>query len=302
MDSRSRPIFVLGVPSTAMAVASAMIGANPGVFGVPDLNIFAEDRLETAFSEMQRLGPAHADGLLRTVALLYAGDQSIEALQMAKRWVFRRYFWPSEMVFAELCARVAPRRLVDRSRVYGVRAAAVERIRAAYPEADFVHLVSHPLRAAQNPFARRPKRDDPPPVPGAAWAEGNAAILASLKDVAPAHVATVRLEDIAATPETALAEVSARLGLRADGAAVAAMMRPEDGPFARPGPAGGAFGDDRAFLRDPAAAHRDFTAAMTAPLPDEAVTPDVADLAARFGYTVRAEAPATPAAPAPTDA
>ncbi|WP_162408984.1 sulfotransferase [Acuticoccus sediminis] len=286
-DPRTRPIFILGRPSSRTALASAMIGGNPDTFAVPDINLFAEDRLELVWSEMARLGQAHADGLVRTVACLYAGDQSIASVQMARRWVLRRYFWPIYKVFEELADKVAPRRLVDRSRVYSVRKGAIERILESYPDAQFVHLVSHPAHAGTNPFARRPKpKDDAAKLAADDWLETNRRLCNSLANVDEANRVLVRLEDLLGTPEGELARISRAFGLRSDPAAIEAMMHPERSPFATVGPAGAPFGDDRAFLKDPVLRTAD------APRPDvpvDASLPDeISELAAQFGYRTEA--------------
>ncbi|UOM35546.1 sulfotransferase [Acuticoccus sp. I52.16.1] len=280
-----RPIFVLGVPTPQMARVGAMIGCNPDTFGTSDLNLFVEDRLELVWSELNRLGQAHSDGLLRAVACLYAGDQTMDAVQMARRWAMRRYFWPVDLVFAELCGKVAPRRLVDKSRVYGVRRGAIQRIRECIAQASFVHLVGHPGFAEATPFARQaesPFQEEE--FAAGDWVRINRNICDQLEGLDPAHVHIVRLEDVAADPEATLTRLAGALGLRDDAAAIEAMLHPERSPFAAVGPIGAPYGDDRTFLREPA-----FRRDMPAVGGGVRLAEGAAALAERFGYTLELE-------------
>ena len=54
----------------------------------------------------------------------------------------------------------------------------------------------------------------------------------------PGEMLSCRVEDLAQNPETELARLAQALGLPADEAAIAAIVKPEASPFAGPGPLG----------------------------------------------------------------
>lgn len=312
-DQLPAPIFVVGRPTPDVVRVGAMLASHPDTFGIPDFNLFVATRLETAWSDISSMGDSHADGLLRTVALLYAGDQSIAAVQMARRWAQRRYYWPTQRIFDELRAKVAPLALVDRSRVYAVRPDAIANARELYPDARFAFVVNHPRRAGANAFSEKSKRADGPTaglakqIPGLAnalgqdparpaaaepphadWARINRALADALEPVPAEARVLVRVEDVEAAPETALAAAARGLGLSAEADAVAAMRRPQEGPFAAAGPANAPLGDDLALIADPARPlGEDLAPLAAAPLPRE-----IAALAATLGYD-EAKDPAT---------
>src|SRR5690348_11238289 len=112
------PIFVLAAPHSYGALIGAMIGCHPAAFALPELNLFVSATLEGLWSEMADRGQVQIHGLLRLVAYLFAGEQTIAAVAMARRWLTRRMHWPTRRVFDELRAAAAPLRLVEKSRIY----------------------------------------------------------------------------------------------------------------------------------------------------------------------------------------
>lgn len=303
-DQLPPPIFIVGRPTRDVVRVGAMLASHPATFAIPDFNLFVATRLETAWNDVSSMGSSHADGLLRTVALLYAGDQSIAAVQMARRWAQRRYYWPSHRIFAELQERVAPLTLVDRSRVYAVKSEAIANIRELFPSARFALVVNHPGRAGPNAFTQKPPRKDGPgaglakQIPALAtkiehaaardlpdpphvdWARINSGLWTALEAVPAQQRALVRVEDVEADPDVALAAAARALGLSDDAAAIAAMRRPEAGPFAAAGPVNAPLGDDRDLLAAPARPLGE----DLAPLATTSLPRDVAALAATLGY------------------
>jgi hypothetical protein len=274
------PIFVLAAPRSYSALIGAMIGRNPAACGVAELNLFVADTLEAAWLEMARCKQAQMHGLLRTVAQLYAGEQSLAALAMAQRWVLNRVHWPVPRVFAAICARAAPFRIVEKSRAHLRNAECLVRIAEACPEAYYVHVVRHPqmqggamavggeedaalLRPAIAQTHRQAEWD-----PESLWSEVEARIADFLADIPAARQVRVQAEAFLAQPDREVAALAAALRLPADAAAVAAMLHPEESPFALMGPVGANFGDDPQFLRNPHLhPYPDEEANFDAPLP-----------------------------------
>ena len=73
-----------------------------------------------------------------------------------------------------------------------------------------------------------------------------------LHAVPASHTLRVRGEDIVSDPARGLREVLAWLGLRMDDEAIEEMKHPERSPYACYGLPSAHFGNERAFLQDPA--------------------------------------------------
>ena len=96
------PIIILGAPRSFTSLICAIVGENPLAFGVPELNLFATDRLEELLMQSSNLRQIQLHGLLRTVAHLYAGEQSISSVDMARRWMLTRVQWTTGAVYKEI--------------------------------------------------------------------------------------------------------------------------------------------------------------------------------------------------------
>jgi Sulfotransferase family len=294
------PIFVLAAPRSCSALIGAMIGRNPAAFGVAELNLFVADTLEAAWLEMARHRQTQMHGLLRTVAQLYAGEQSLAALAMARRWAMRRLHWPTRRVFDEIRSRVAPFRLVEKSRAHLRDAECLARIAEACADACYVHVVRHPLAqgtamaiegeddaALIRPVgALRPSREEDPEE---LWAAVEDRIAAFLADVPADRQVRVRAEALLSRPTGELAALAAALGLPADADAVSVMLHPEESPFAMHGPIGANFGDDLQFLRSPHFRRRSIDVpTLDEPLPwrrdGACLSPEIARRARALGY------------------
>ncbi len=257
------PIFVLAAPFTGGAMVGAMIGCNPAAFGVAELNLFVADTLEDAWLDMARHKQGQMHGLLRTVAQLVAGEQSLAAVSMARRWVMRRMHWPVSRVFNEIRARAAPFRVVEKSRAHLRSPEHLKRIAEACPDAHYVRLVGDVrtkgsavlgggdeelalFRPVAGPARKKPELD-----PDRVRREVEKRIAAFLATVPAERQVELPVEELFARPEARLGELCAALALPADEAAVAAMLHPESSPFACIGPVGANLGDDPHFLRAP---------------------------------------------------
>lgn len=287
------PIFVLGARPADTALVGAMIGRNPAAFGLPELNLFVSDTLEGMATAL--LDPSQHHGLLRALAYIYGSEQTIISIAMARRWIFRRLSWTTSQVFDELRNQVAPQRLVDKSATYSQNGNILERIRRAFPDAYYVHVIEHPLaaRAAVVPSERkdpfngghRRAGTETSPEEQVQWLNAQRLISAAMNHVTAERRTALRMENLLADPGAELSELCASLDLSNDEIAVAEMLHPEHSPFAGLGPAGANLGDDPAYLRDPTFPPKNISAA---PVPtqetSERMLPEVAQFAARYGY------------------
>jgi hypothetical protein len=248
------PIFVLAAPPIEGALVGAMVGCNPAAFGAAELHLFSADSLEAAMLNMTKAGEPLFHGLYRTVAYLYAGEQSIEAVAMARRWVLRRMHWPTVRVFEELLQKAAPFQLVEKSRSNVESDQNLKRIAEACPDAFFLHVTNQPQAGEMSDAAgakaserngrmtRADRRSE------SAEHAREQRIAAFLANVPADRQASLAMTALLAEPERELTRVCSALGLPSDKPAIDAMMHPELSPFATMGPAGANLGDEPNFL------------------------------------------------------
>ena len=288
------PIIVLGAQSANTALIGAMLGRNSAAFAFPHLNLFVADTLEALVTEMVSHGQTHLHGLLRTVAYIYGGEQTIISVGMARRWIMRRLSWPTSQVFDELRRGVAPLRLVDKSAIYSRDATCLDRILKAMPDAYYVHVIEHPLSpgATIGPFKRDPPDARRRRARGAIssrgqlqWLHAQRLISDAMNDVAPERLVLLRMERLLADPQLEISDLCARLDLPIDEITVADMLHPENSPFAGVGPVAANLGDDPAFLRDPRFSPKSMLSLPAlSPHRCKKMLPEVAQVAALYGY------------------
>src|SRR5215468_8451633 len=109
------PLFVLAPPRSFTSVVCAMLGQHPEMYGLPEVNLFvAETMLER---EGLLATPFQHHGLMRTIAQLFAGEQTFQTVLLAKRWLQMRANATCVSVFRELADKVKSKILVDKSPV-----------------------------------------------------------------------------------------------------------------------------------------------------------------------------------------
>lgn len=269
------PLFLVSTAPAEIPLVGAMLGRHPACFGAPELNLLAADSLEELAMVVPSRDKSQFHGLLRAVAHLHAGEQTLDSIAMAGRWVLRRNAHPSWSLFEDLRRRVAPLRLVDPSRAYSTVRGAPQRILASFPDACFVQVIARPVESppiqpappeAPGAEPAAEPRTGAPPETGAASPEtpspaarrmaelrrrrdGAAADLESFLAAAPERqVVKLDVAGLAEDPRATLRALCLGLGLPASPACLEAMLRPEDSPFAGFGPAGANLGNDPVFL------------------------------------------------------
>ncbi len=257
------PLFILGSPRSFTSVISTIIGQHPEAYGVPELNIFVTETLAQLVQRFQGFRQFQIHGLMRTVAQLYAGEQTRESIEMAARWINRRLSYTTGELYRELAYHISPLRIVDKSPVYSARLESMYLIQQAFPDAYFLHLVRHPrthcqsvMKLAQGMLAVLTNSIDystDPPIldPQFTWYKTQQKIVAFLNTV-PAHQQLrLRGEDVLNEPQIYLRQICEWTGLTWTETALAAMLRPQDSPFACFGPYGAHLGNDINFLKSP---------------------------------------------------
>ncbi len=266
-SSVPEPLFILAAPRSYTSVACAMLGQHPELYGVPELNLFMAPTMEAMCEQLVGLKQIQLHGLLRTVAHLYSGEQTLTSLDLARRWIFRRLDATTADVYRDLCERVAPLRMVDKSPAYCARRSSLDRVRRAFPGAYYLHLVRHPrsqgesmMKVAGGAMAVLANSVDystePPTVdPQVAWYRVQRNILGFLARIPSERQMRLRGEDLLNDPRRHLVDICRWLGIAESDAAVEAMLHPEASPFAGLGPLGAHLGNDINFLRSPGVAN-----------------------------------------------
>lgn len=265
------PLFILAPPRSFTSLVCGIIGQHPAHIGLPELNVFQAETVEEFWSGRNPDGSMKSPfwatmrhGLLRAVAEVYAGEQTLDSIEMAERWIWSRRERSTGDVYKELCRKVAPRRVVEKSPAYLRKPAYLDRLIATFPEARFIHLVRHPRSQAESLLKTpggpavalmldsvdhsggRPCLD-----PTILWHDGNLQIISFLNRLPRERWIRIRGEAFLADLDHGLSEVCEWLGIPCGPDERAAMKRPQDSPFACLGPANARLGNDVNFLRAP---------------------------------------------------
>jgi hypothetical protein len=303
MRSMGDPLIILAPPRSFTSVVCHMVGQHPELYGLPELNLFVAETMRVRGGVISE--PLFAEhGLLRAVAELVAGEQTVQTIALAKLWVLARSECSCLSVFRELGARVAPKHVVDKSPYTVQHVERIQRVRRAFPQARFLHLLRHPRsqgeslwKIAGGVVARMLDAldwtTDPPTVDlQRVWYRAHMNILTFLDGVPECQWMRLRGEDLLADPDRYLKEIAELVGVRTDQEAIESMKHPERSPFACIGPLNAPFGNDPNFLRSPefrSNGGRRSRASLDGPVPwredGTGFTSEVVALAREFGYT-----------------
>ena len=298
------PLFLLAPPRSYTSLMNAMLGQHPQCFGLPELCLFNVERLlELWVRTSDEMGSEAKTrhGLLRAVAEIYAGEQSMQAVKMATHWCAAREDRTTGEVYRELVDKIDPLIAVEKSPAYTIDIDRMLRIEAAFPNARYLHLTRHPVGQCKSVMSLYEGTyavhvnsieflDDRAIVePQYAWYDSNINILNFLDTVPAERQMRIRGEDVMNDPSGNLAMICRWLGLRDDEAALEEMMHPERSPFACFGPLDALFGNDPNFLAGPTfRPHKVKVPPMDKPVPwredGQGLKPEVIALAREFGY------------------
>lgn len=245
------PVFVLAPPALHAPTIAAALGRNPDAYGLPEIVLSFEPTVDVYLREVSGLRAPQGHGLLRGLAQLLAGEQSLGAVEMARRWLDRRAHLDTGPVLHEIACRVAPRRMVVPVVSGLLDAPALKRLVAAFPDAHYVVLRAHPRLYGRMALASRAGQialqlsgavdeslDPPISDPEDLWFRAETAIGTHLAGLVEKQRVSVDLPALLADPEAGLKALARKLGLKWNRKAVAAMAAPEASVFAGPGPMG----------------------------------------------------------------
>lgn len=292
------PVIILAPARSFTSVVCAMLGQHPEMYDLPEVNLFAAETMRERQKFLRPLPQSRNHGLLRAVSQLFAGEQTVQTVAFARRWIDLRADCPCVSVFRELAEKSSPRRLVDKSHTTLRSVENLHRIVAAFPSTRFVHLLRHPRTQGESLWKLKEKsgrKGENSPVPKwdpqRRWHAAHMKIISFLEGLPEAQMIRIRGEDLLTQPDSHLRKIARWLNLRSDKEAIEAMKHPETSPFSSFGPEGARAGTDPKFLSAPAL--RPITTVKEISLKGPVswrrdggeFRPEVKELAGEFGYT-----------------
>jgi hypothetical protein len=298
------PLFLLAPPRSYTSLMNAMLGQHPQCFGLPELCLFnVRHLMELWVRTSDEMGSEAKTrhGLLRAVAEIYAGEQTMDSVRMATHWCAARQHRTTGEVYRELVDKIHPLIAVEKSPAYTVDIQRLWRLYRTFPEARFIHLTRHPVGQCRSVMSLYDGTfalfvnsidflDDRAIVePQFAWYDLNINILNFLDRVPAAQQMRIRGEDVMGDPPKFLGEICRWMGIRDDVDAIDEMMHPERSPFACFGPLDAMFGNDPNFLSGPSfRPHQVKMPPLNKPVPwrddGQGLKPQVVELARELGY------------------
>lgn len=274
-----KPVYLLAAPCSGASVLAGVLGQHPALYAVPELNLFLADTVGELLDVFDLGQGGHSHGLLRALAQLDFGGQTDEGVATARDWLEARRAAPTSEVLQHLSARVAPKRLVVPDAESPLRPMDLQRIAAATPRIECIHLLRHPwsqgvlLHASSQGklFVPQDYKDHSlrPPLldPQICWlrAEHNLRALFSVQ----APLLHLRGEALDEDFDAAARLLCDALGISSDSASLAAMRNADHWVFAGHGPRSAPYGLEPEALETFAAETLDLAAAtsLTAALP-----------------------------------
>lgn len=252
------PLIILSAPRTFSSVSGSMLGQHPEAYGFPELNLFGGDTLGEAWNGMSMFFPRAHDGLLRSLAQLHDGEQTVETVAKARSWVLRRFHWTVPRVFDYLQDLIGDKMIVEKGPSLTFNPGFLERAHRFFPTANFLHLVRHPRGTAKSLIELRDnvtkgKIDAPKTIvdPEQLWLKCHTNASKFGATLPAGQYIRVKGEDLMRDPHLYLPQVAQWLGIDDGEDAINAMLAPETSSYACLGPETAPYGLDPNFLQNP---------------------------------------------------
>jgi len=302
MPDAPAPIFILASQRSFTSLFCAMLGQHPAIYSVPEINLFCKGTIEELlrYSIGQRQYMLH--GLWRCVAQLYGGEQTVETVEMARRWVQARRERSTLEVYQELCEKIAPLAVCDKSPAYAKNMHAMRRMKVAFPNARYIYMTRHPkdqgksVLGAPQAIGTLLASDsldytvDPPTIdPQFVWYETQRKVLTFLSEIPEEQQYHIRGELLLSEPETYLPPICEWLGVEWTPEIHEGMLRTEESVYACMGPFGCMWGNNPGFQKSPAFRRlKPKETTLEGPLPwrkdEKPFRDEVVELARELGY------------------
>jgi len=257
------PIFILSSPHSYASLLASMLGNHPSGFGVPELNLLISHTLIDVFDN---LPPKKMDGFLRVISYIFSGEQTVESLEMARRWVFKNSNLTISEIYNLLLIKLQPKTIIEPNSLYSdpENSPALYRLMEVFPNARYIHLIRHPVAQClswlKSPFGLmelvKLRSCDPGsskllPDPQFDWYRRNMAIQTFLEEVSTQNKICILAEDFLTNAPNILKNICAWLDFEYNMDALNKMLAPETSPFSKPGPYGAEGGFEQSFLASP---------------------------------------------------
>lgn len=275
------PVIILASRGAQGSMLAGLLGAHPELCGAPHLNILAFEYAwqQEVYCWVPRDSTNH--GLLRFLGQCLVGEQTVQSVQAARRWLGQRSELRAIDIYFALASLVAPKRLVDYSPLYAQNATVMRRVADAVPDAKIIHLVRCPFAQAQavsraawqtinaslrywtetglnhpslDPYEIGEQMIDwsvSPPVfdPQFSWYRTQKAALDLFQDLPEERRVRVRAEDLAADPRGTLRSLLAALDVAGAEAVIDVMLSSDRHDYMAPGPFEAPMGIDFDMIR-----------------------------------------------------
>ncbi|MBK8183488.1 MAG: sulfotransferase [Candidatus Competibacteraceae bacterium] len=292
------PLFILCPGRSFSSVVSAAIGQHPQLYDVPEIYLAIADSVGELLIKAGEQGKKYfAYGLVRVIAQLHHNDQSEESAQSAWSWLRHHRSWTTRQLYYHIAERIAPKRLVDKSPTHG-HIENLERLRAIFPNAFFLHLLRHPRTTTHSLYkvhSQRLAMRQPEKIPRLGqrvekqWLKVHRNIIAFSSQLPLGRMMRIQGEALLTDPDSYFSQIAEWLEIRNDAAAIEAMKHPERSPYATLGPPSAPYGNNTGFLENPALRiGRPMTGPLGGPLVwaerNDGFCADTLVLARQFGY------------------
>lgn len=264
-----QPLFILASARSFTSIVCAMLGQHPQAYGVPEINLFTRDTIEELVQSGQKQRQFKIHGLWRTVAQLYSGEQTMQSIEMAHRWVNRRKQLTTSEVYLELCRQVSPLQIVDKSPAYAESSQSMARIAKTFPEARYLYMSRHPKSQGES-MLKSPQglvsllvnqsfdpTTEPPTIdPQYSWYQTQIKIIEFLETIPSQQQMWLRGEDLMNAPRYYLEQLCQWLGWKWSEEIYQTMLQTENSPYACMGPFNAPWGNNPGFQQSPSFHYR----------------------------------------------
>lgn len=250
----AEPLFIIAPPRSYTSVVGGMLGQHPEAYGLPEVNLSHGDTLGDMWDTVPGAANFDTSGILRLLAELNDGEQTEEAVVRARQWILRRPHWTADKVFAHFQSKIGPDlMMVEKSPRNTLKPDNLQRLRAIFPRANFLHLTRHPKTQGKSviDLVNNVDPEGYVPDPELNWRRANANILALSRSLPPGQYMQIKGEMLLSDPKFYLQQICDWVGLDSSAAAIDAMLHPETSPYACLGPPSAPFGNDPNFLFTP---------------------------------------------------
>ncbi len=247
------PLFILATARSYTSLIGTMIGQHPQIYGLPEVNLAVADTLGGMMQVLKGPFAFAQAGTLRLLAEINDGKQTEASIERARQWMTQRPHWSTQAVFEYIQSKVGEDRiLLDKSPATVMQSASLERLHGMFPNANFLHLIRHPITTGKSALTLREaqgvKRNVDPEFD---WLNSRSNIVEFMDKLPLGQCMNIKAEMLLSDPPKYLAQICEWLGISSEPDAIDAMMHPETSPFACIGPPSARYGSDPNFLENP---------------------------------------------------